>query len=167
MAVQGLATCPNLPFGLCPRLWDGSHRPEDTEDDAALYGSDSAGRNPAATWLLVLAALLGMVSLVPSGADALHNPSRTVGLVGLLGLAVGWYLGLELFPAQLLIQVSNKSCPYTWTSLSAHAMLHQPVELRSLLTQDLAIEAVGLHNATAPVAVQCFIPQRAAVHLLI
>ena len=109
MAVQGFAACPNLPFGLCPRLWDESHKPEDTEDDAALYSSDSAGRNPAATWLLVLAALLGLVSLVPFGAHSLRNPSRTVGLVGLLGLAVGLYLGLELFPAQFLIQVSSLS----------------------------------------------------------
>lgn len=105
LAVQGFAACPNLPFGLCPRLWDEAHRPEDTEDDAALYGSDSAGSSPAATWLLVAAALLGLVGLIPSGSYTLRNPSRTCGLVGVLGSAVGLYLGLELFPGQAVIQV--------------------------------------------------------------
>lgn len=103
--MQGFAACPNLPFGLCPRLWDEAHRPEDTEDDAALYGSDSAGSSPAATWLLVAAALLGLVGLIPSGSYTLRNPSRTCGLVGVLGSAVGLYLGLELFPGQAVIQV--------------------------------------------------------------
>lgn len=111
-AVQGFATCPNLPFGLCPRLWDEAHKPEANEDDASLYGSDSAGRNPAATWLLVAAALLGLAGLVPSGGYSSRNPSRTCVVVGLLGSAVGLYLGLELFPGQAIVQVRSIASTY-------------------------------------------------------
>ena len=105
---QGFAVCPNLPFGLCPRLWDEDHRPEENEDDAALYGSDTAGSSPAATWLLVAAATLGLAGLVPAGAHSQRHPSRTCGLVGVLGAAVGLYLGLELFPQQAVVQVLHK-----------------------------------------------------------
>ena len=43
---QGGARCPdNLPFGLCPRLWDEAHVPTHLRDDAAIYGDAAlAGR---------------------------------------------------------------------------------------------------------------------------
>ena len=105
LGMQGLAVCPNLHFGLWSRLWDESHKPEDTKDDALLYGSNSAGGNAGAIRLLLAAALVGLAGLVPSGGYSQRNPSCTYALVGLLGAAVGLYLGLELFPGQLIIQV--------------------------------------------------------------
>lgn len=108
---QGLAVCPNLPFGLCPRLFDEAHMPEADEDDAALYGTDSAGSNPAASWLLVLAGIIGLVALVPSTSSrasaAAVQRSRTGGCVFVLGLIVGMYLSLQLFPGQRLLQVRS------------------------------------------------------------
>ena len=107
--VQGLAVCPNLPFGLCPRLFDETHMPEANEDDAALYGTDSAGSNPAASWLLVLAGIIGLAALVPSASgrstSSAVQRSRTGGCAFVLGLIVGMYLSLQLFPGQRLLQV--------------------------------------------------------------
>lgn len=37
-ASQGGAECPNLPFGLCPRLWNEEHAPDHEEDDVSIYG---------------------------------------------------------------------------------------------------------------------------------
>ena len=84
--------------------------PEADEDDAALYGSDSAGSNPAAAWLLVLAGIIGLVALVPSSSSGRASPSaaqrsKTGGFAFLLGLIVGMYLSLQLFTGQKLLQV--------------------------------------------------------------
>lgn len=38
LPVGGGAECPDLPFGLCPRLWDAGHVPEHEEDDVAIWG---------------------------------------------------------------------------------------------------------------------------------
>ncbi len=103
--MQGFAVCPNLPFGLCPRLWDEEHMPEADEDDARLYGSDETGSNPGAAWLLVLAGIIGLAALVPSGGNTAAKRSRTCGAAALLGVNVGLYLALQLFPNQNLIQV--------------------------------------------------------------
>jgi len=103
--MQGFAVCPNLPFGLCPRLWDEEHMPEADEDDARLYGSDETGSNPGAAWLLVLAGIIGLAALVPSGGNTAAKRSRTCGAAALLGINVGLYLALQLFPNQNLIQV--------------------------------------------------------------
>lgn len=103
--MQGFAVCPNLPFGLCPRLWDEAHMPEAEADDASLYGSDSAGSNPAAAWLLVLAGVISLGALVPSGGTSGGRRSRVCGSAALLGTIVGLYLALQLFPAQTLLQV--------------------------------------------------------------
>ena len=103
--MQGFAVCPNLPFGLCPRLWDEEHMPEADEDDARLYGSDESGSNPGAAWLLVLAGIIGLAALVPSGGNTAAKRSRSCGAAALLGVLVGLYLALHLFPNQHLIQV--------------------------------------------------------------
>ncbi len=103
--MQGFAVCPNLPFGLCPRLWDEEHMPEADEDDARLYGSDEPGSNPGAAWLLVLAGIIGLAALVPSGGNTAAKRSRSCGAAALLGVLVGLYLALQLFPNQHLIQV--------------------------------------------------------------
>lgn len=103
--MQGFAVCPNLPFGLCPRLWDEAHMPEADADDARLYGSDSAGSAPGAAWLLVLAGLISMAALIPSAGTTAGRRSRVCGSAALLGSVVGLYLALQLFPAQTLLQV--------------------------------------------------------------
>lgn len=103
--MQGFAVCPNLPFGLCPRLWDEEHMPEADEDDARLYGSDEPGSNPGAAWLLVLAGIIALAALVPSGGNTAAKRSRSCGAAALLGVLVGLYLALQLFPNQHLIQV--------------------------------------------------------------
>ncbi len=103
--MQGSAVCPNLPFGLCPRLWDEEHMPEADEDDARLYGNDEPGSNPGAAWLLVLAGIIGLAALVPSGGNTAAKRSRSCGAAALLGVLVGLYLALQLFPNQHLIQV--------------------------------------------------------------
>ena len=101
--------CPNLPFGLCPRLFDAAHKPEANQDDAALYGTDSAGSNPAASWLLLLAGIIGLGALVPSSPGRASSlgvqRSRAGGLAFVVGLIVGLYLSLQLFPGQRLLQV--------------------------------------------------------------
>lgn len=105
VTVQGFAVCPNLPFGLCPRLWDEAHMPEADADDARLYGSDTAGSAPGAAWLLILAGLISMAALVPSGGTTAGRRSRVCGSAALLGSIIGLYLAVQLFPAQTLLQV--------------------------------------------------------------
>lgn len=39
LPVGGGAECPDLPLGLCPRLWDAGHVPEHEEDDVAIWGA--------------------------------------------------------------------------------------------------------------------------------
>lgn len=103
--MQGFAVCPNLPFGLCPRLWDAAHMPEADQDDARLYGSDETGSNAGAAWLLVLAGIIGLAALVPSGGNIAAKRSRSCGGAALMGVPVGLYLALQLFPNQRLMQV--------------------------------------------------------------
>lgn len=38
LPVGGGSECPDLPFGLCPRLWDAGHVPEHEEDDVSVWG---------------------------------------------------------------------------------------------------------------------------------
>lgn len=38
LPIRGGAECPDLPFGLCPRLWDKEHVPEHEMDDVAVWG---------------------------------------------------------------------------------------------------------------------------------
>ena len=79
--------------------------PEADTDDARLYGSDSAGSSPGAAWLLMLAGLISLAALVPSGGTTAGRRSRVCGAATLLGSLVGLYLALQLFPAQTLLQV--------------------------------------------------------------
>ena len=79
--------------------------PEADADDARLYGSDTAGSNPAAAWLLMLAGVISLAALVPSGGTTGGRRSRVCGSAALLWTLVGLYLALQLFPAQRLLQV--------------------------------------------------------------
>ena len=79
--------------------------PEADADDARLYGTDSAGSAPGAAWLLILAGLISMAALVPSGGTTAGRRSRVCGSAALLGSTIGLYLALQLFPAQTLLQV--------------------------------------------------------------
>ncbi len=81
--------------------------PEADKDDARLYGNDESGSNPGAAWLLVLAGILGLAALVLSGGNTAAKRSRSCGAAALLGVNVGLYLALQLFPNQNLIQVGN------------------------------------------------------------
>ena len=51
--LQGGARCPDLPLGLCPRLWDERHIPSRDADDAAIYGAGLARKQNWPAWLLV------------------------------------------------------------------------------------------------------------------
>ena len=79
--------------------------PEADADDARLYGTDSAGSAPGAAWLLILAGLISMAALVPSGGTTAGRRSRVCGSAAVLGSTIGLYLALQLFPAQTLLQV--------------------------------------------------------------
>lgn len=51
--LQGGARCPDLPLGLCPRLWDERHIPSRDADDVAIYGAGLARKQNWPAWLLV------------------------------------------------------------------------------------------------------------------
>ncbi|WIA13369.1 hypothetical protein OEZ85_006949 [Tetradesmus obliquus] len=100
---MGGAACPQLPFALCPRLWDERHVPMHDADDVAIWGSGLGRREHWPRWLLVLAAgvgLLGMSGAVPGSRSALVRL--------LVAAAVGWlvgeYLALEVVPGQFILQ---------------------------------------------------------------
>lgn len=104
----GGAACPQLPFALCPRLWDERHVPMHDADDVAIWGTGLGRREHWPRWLLVVAAgvgLLGMSGVVPG--------SRTSVVRLLIAAAVGWlvgdYLALEVVPGQWLLQVSSQA----------------------------------------------------------
>ena len=47
LPIQGGADCPDLPFGLCPRLWNKEHVPEHEQDDVAVWGEWLCGASVA------------------------------------------------------------------------------------------------------------------------
>lgn len=102
----GGAACPQLPFALCPRLWDARHVPMREADDAAVWGAGLARREHWPRWLLIAAAALGL-----AGASGAAPGARTPGVRLLLGAGagalVGQYLGLEAVPGQELLQASH------------------------------------------------------------
>eukprot|EP00879_Flechtneria_rotunda_P012843 GHRR01013409.1.p1 GENE.GHRR01013409.1~~GHRR01013409.1.p1 ORF type:complete len:1004 (+),score=317.90 GHRR01013409.1:346-3357(+) len=101
---MGGAACPQLPFALCPRLWDERHVPLHDADDVAVWGSGLGRREHWPRWLLVAAAGIGLLGL--SGAVP---GSRAPFARLLVGAAVGWlvgdYLALEVMPGQVILQV--------------------------------------------------------------
>lgn len=44
LPLPGGSECPDLPFGLCPRLWDEGHAPDQEEDDVSVWGEWALGR---------------------------------------------------------------------------------------------------------------------------
>jgi hypothetical protein len=100
----GGAACPQLPFALCPRLWDERHVPMHGADDVAVWGSGLGRREHWPRWLLVSAAGLGLVGLsgvVPGS----RSPLVRLCVGGGVGWLVGNYLALELVPEQAMLQV--------------------------------------------------------------
>jgi hypothetical protein len=106
----GGAACPQLPFALCPRLWDERHVPMHGADDVAVWGSGLGRREHWPRWLLVSAAGVGLV-----GLSGVVPGSRTPLVRLCVGAAVGWlvgdYLALELVPGQPTLQVR---CRWLW-----------------------------------------------------
>jgi len=100
----GGAACPQLPFALCPRLWDQRHAPMHEADDAAVWGSGLGRREHWTRWLLVAAVGVGMVGasgVAPGGRSPFGRLVMGAGAGGL----VGYYLALEAVPGQELLQV--------------------------------------------------------------
>ena len=97
--LQGGALCPNLPFGLCPRIWDEGHVPEHEIDDVSMYGEGVAQREHWPIWMLVAAVLAGLMALTSgsrasfaglklvsrvqeAGNDSKHRGARSTGCFG-------------------------------------------------------------------------------------
>jgi hypothetical protein len=102
---MGGAACPQLPFALCPRLWDERHVPMHDADDVAVWGSGLGRREHWPRWLLMAAAAVGLVGLsgaVPGSRSAIVR--LLVG--GVAGWLVGDYLAMEVVPGQVILQVS-------------------------------------------------------------
>ena len=78
--LQGGALCPNLPFGLCPRIWDEEHVPEHEIDDVSMYGEGVAQREHWPLWMLVAAVLAGLLALT-SGSRASSGGLKLVSRV--------------------------------------------------------------------------------------
>jgi hypothetical protein len=100
----GGAACPQLPFALCPRLWDARHVPMHEADDAAVWGSGLGRREHWTRWLLVAAVGVGMVGAsgaVPGG----RSPVMLLAFGAAAGALVGYYLALEAVPGQEMLQV--------------------------------------------------------------
>lgn len=105
----GGAACPQLPFALCPRLWDERHVPMHDADDAAVWGSGLGRREHWPRWLLMSAAGVGLVGLsgiVPGS----RSPLVRLGVAAAVGWLVGDYMALELVPGQAVLQVRMSSC---------------------------------------------------------
>jgi hypothetical protein len=102
----GGAACPQLPFALCPRLWDERHVPMHGADDAAVWGSGLGRREHWPRWLLMSAAGVGLVGLsgvVPGS----RSPLVRLAVAGAVGWLVGNYMALELVPGQSVLQVRH------------------------------------------------------------
>lgn len=120
--VQSGAECPNLPFGLCPRLWDEEHIPEHLLDDTLIYGGQARGAHQYSVWLLVAAfmvLLLGFSRQKSSTQSRPRTQKRNPIFQGLLyvsfsGALVGGYVALEFFVGspllQILVCISCMSC---------------------------------------------------------
>jgi hypothetical protein len=104
----GGAACPQLPFALCPRLWDERHVPMHDADDVAVWGSGLGRREHWPRWLLVSAAGVGLVGL--SGAvPGSRTPLVRLCVAAAVGWLVGDYLALELVPGQAVLQVGEEA----------------------------------------------------------
>lgn len=112
----GGAACPQLPFALCPRLWDERHVPMHDADDAAVWGSGLGRREHWPRWLLMAAAgvaLLGLSGVVPGS----RSPLVRLAVAAAVGWLVGDYMALELVPGQGVLQVRaahRHMCAEVW-----------------------------------------------------
>lgn len=76
ISAQGGARCPDLPLGLCPRLWDERHIPSRDADDAAIYGAGLARKQNWPAWLLVAAGISALVRTPPSACPVILCPAH-------------------------------------------------------------------------------------------
>lgn len=104
MPVKGGTLCPNLPFGLCPRIWDEGHVPEHEVDDVSMYGAGVLQREHWPLWMLVAAVLSGLMALT-SGGRVSSSSGLKLAFAALSGTCVGLYMALEFFPRQGVLQV--------------------------------------------------------------
>ena len=101
--IHGMAACPKLPTGLCPRLWDERHVPNHEVDDLEMYGMGWTRREHWPLWLIVAAIMTGLAAVTSNTPIQRSVQSRLLwGALG--GLCVGTYLGLELFAGQGILQ---------------------------------------------------------------
>ncbi|KAI8462462.1 MAG: hypothetical protein J3K34DRAFT_462917 [Monoraphidium minutum] len=100
----GGSACPQLPFALCPRLWDARHVPMHEADDAAVWASGLGRREHWSRWLLVAAAALGLAGASGAAPGGGAAGARLV-MGGGAGALVGHYLALEAVPGQEVLQM--------------------------------------------------------------
>ena len=104
LPIRGMAKCPSLPAGLCPRLWDERHVPDHEVDDLEMYGMGWTRREHWPLWLLIASVMTGLAAVTSPTPVQQSVASRLLwGTLG--GLSVGTYLGLEFFPEQDALQV--------------------------------------------------------------
>lgn len=104
LPIRGGAECPDLPFGLCPRLWDKEHAPEHEMDDVAVWGDGLRRRTHWPLWLMTLAAFLGLCAVTQTSGGAVGALVRTAQAAG-AAASVAAYLALEFFPGLPLVQI--------------------------------------------------------------
>lgn len=60
--ISGGAECPQLPFELCPRLWDERHIPNHETDDVSMYGLGLARREHWPLWMILFALIMALAA---------------------------------------------------------------------------------------------------------
>lgn len=99
LPVKGGSDCPNLPFGLCPRIWNEAHMPDHEQDDVSIYGDGLTRREHWPLWLLLTSVMLGLSTVVSSGGPL--NFIQACVAAALVGL----YLALDFFPNLFVLQL--------------------------------------------------------------
>lgn len=103
LPIKGTVSCPNLPAGLCPRLWDERHVPDHEIDDLEMYGMGWTRREHWPLWLIIAAFMTGLAAMTSRAPSENMSKSRLLWAT-LGGLCVGCYLSLEYFQDQWTLQ---------------------------------------------------------------
>jgi hypothetical protein len=99
LPVKGGSDCPNLPFGLCPRIWNEAHMPDHEQDDVSIYGDGLTRREHWPLWLLLTSVMLGLSTVVSS-----RGPLNFIQAC-VAATLVGLYLALDFFPNLFVLQL--------------------------------------------------------------
>lgn len=79
LPIEGGIKCPsNIPFDLCPRLWDERHVPHHETDDVEIYGLGLGRREHWPIWLLVFAVMTGLIAITTSATTSHHTMNTTM-----------------------------------------------------------------------------------------